>query len=886
MSADIKYMTTAQIREDFLEFFQEKGCKRYDSSSLIPDDPSLLLSNAGMNQFKEYYQGLKTMREVGACSCQKCLRTNDIDNIGDSRHLSFFEMLGNFAFGGFSKEEAIEAALEFCTDPDHLGLPMERLYFTVFTDDDESAELWQKYGASASHITRLGADDNFWAAGPTGPCGPCSEIYFDQGEEFGCGSADCAPGCDCDRYLEFWNLVFTQYDRQEDGSMPELPHRNIDTGMGLERIAAIMQGQHSNYEGDVLRSLLGVGERLSGKAYGGTAGGADRSLRIIADHSRAVTFMIGDGILPSNEGRGYILRRLLRRAVYHGRLLGIEGAFLIQYSAEVRAIMGDVYPALVENAALIDGIIAAEEERFNATLDKGEALLAAELEKLSEGEELPGEVAFTLHDTYGFPIDLTREICEVHGATIAMDAFDAAMADQRERARAAANRDAWGTYNNAWTTLSDELSPTQFEGYDKNEVLGATVLAIVREGVSVESAQAGDGIEVVLDRTPFYAEMGGQVGDTGTLSGDAMAMEVTDTKHREGDLYAHVGTLTEGTLRVGQRVDAAIHVGRRELIRRNHTATHLLDAALKRVLGEHVSQAGSLVAPERLRFDFTHFEALTADEIQRIEGMVNAEIFAAEPIVTKVMGIDEAKASGAVALFGEKYGDVVRVVSTGTSDEPFSRELCGGTHARNTAEVGLFKIVSEGSVGSNARRIEAVTSAGAIAYVDERLALVDAIAGELKCRPAEMAGRVGQLQQELKDAGKKLQAALAGGSSNKLSDAVSAAEDKGAYRLVVARLDGVSGKELRGAWDTVRDKLGLACACVIASVTDDGKVALLAAGTDAAVEAGFAAGALIKDIAPLVGGRGGGRPTMAQAGGRDASGVDAALDAARKALDA
>ncbi|MEE0026864.1 MAG: alanine--tRNA ligase, partial [Atopobiaceae bacterium] len=411
MSTKIKYMTTAQIREDFLEFFQSKGCKRYPSSSLIPEDPSLLLANAGMNQFKEYYQGLKTMHEVGACSCQKCLRTNDIDNIGDSRHLSFFEMLGNFAFGGFTKEQAIEAAVEFCTKPEHLGLPMDRLYFTVFRDDDESIELWQKYGAESSHITRLGEEDNFWAAGPTGPCGPCSEIYFDQGEEFGCGEPTCAPGCDCDRYLEFWNLVFTQYDRQEDGSMPDLPHKNIDTGMGLERIAAIMQGQHSNYEGDVLRSLLGVGERLSGKSYGGTPTGADRSLRIIADHSRAVTFMIGDGILPSNEGRGYILRRLLRRAVYHGRLLGIDGAFLTQYAAEVRSIMGDVYPALTENAALIDGIISAEEERFNATLDKGEALLEAELDALAEGADLSGEVAFTLHDTYGFPIDLTREIC-------------------------------------------------------------------------------------------------------------------------------------------------------------------------------------------------------------------------------------------------------------------------------------------------------------------------------------------------------------------------------------------------------------------------------------------------------------------------------------------
>ena len=885
MSTDIKYMTTAQIREDFLEFFQGKGCKRYPSSSLVPEDPSLLLANAGMNQFKEYYQGLKTMREVGACSCQKCLRTNDIDNIGDSRHLSFFEMLGNFAFGGFSKEEAIQAALEFCTEPAHLGLPMDRLYFTVFTDDDESSALWQKYGVDPSHITRLGEDDNFWAAGPTGPCGPCSEVYFDQGEEFGCGKPDCAPGCDCDRYLEFWNLVFTQYDRQEDGSMPELPHRNIDTGMGLERIAAIMQGQHSNYEGDILRSLLGVGEKLSGKTYGGTPTGADRSLRIIADHSRAVTFMIGDGILPSNEGRGYILRRLLRRAVYHGRLLGIEGAFLTQYAEEVCSIMGDVYPALTENAALIKGIISAEEERFNATLDKGEALLLAEIDKLGEAQDLPGEVAFTLHDTYGFPIDLTREICEVRGHAIAMDAFDAAMASQRERARAAANRDAWGTFNNAWTALSDELSATEFCGYDNDVVDGAKVLAIVAGGESVSMAQEGEKAEVVLDRTPFYAEMGGQVGDTGVLKADGVQVSVTDTKHHEGDLYGHVAEVVEGTLRVGDVVCAAIDHGRRELIRRNHTATHLLDAALKRVLGDHVSQAGSLVAPERLRFDFTHFEALTKEEIERIEGLVNAEVFAAEPIVTKVMGIDEAKASGAVALFGEKYGDVVRVVSTGESNEPFSRELCGGTHARNTAEIGLFKIVSESSVGSNARRIEAVTSAGANNYVDERLALLDLVAAGLKCRPTEMAARIEQIQRELRDVQKKLQAALTGGTSNALTDAVAKAVDMDGYKLVVARMDGISGKELRGAWDTVRDKLGMECACVLASVGEDGKVALLAAGTEPAVDAGFAAGNVIKEIAPLVGGRGGGRPTMAQAGGRDASGVEVALEAARKILN-
>jgi alanyl-tRNA synthetase len=886
MATDIKYMTTAEIRKDFLDFFEGKGCKRYPSSSLIPDDPSLLLSNAGMNQFKEYYQGLKTMREIGACSCQKCLRTNDIDNIGDARHLSFFEMLGNFAFGGYTKEDAIRWAMEFCTAPEHLGLPMDRLFFTVFRDDDESIELWQKYGADASHITRLGEEDNFWAAGPTGPCGPCSEIYFDQGEEYGCGSPDCAPGCDCDRYLEFWNLVFTQYDRQEDGSMPELPHRNVDTGMGLERISAIMQGQHSNYEGDILRSLLGVGERLSGKAYGGKATGADRSLRIIADHSRAVTFMIGDGILPSNEGRGYILRRLLRRAVYHGRLLGIEGAFLTQYAQEVTRIMGDVYPALVENEALIRGIIAAEEERFNATLDKGEELLDAELAKLASDADLPGEVAFALHDTYGFPVDLTREICETRGHAIAMDAFEAAMADQRERARAAANRDAWGTYNNVWTTLSDELAATEFLGYDHDMLEGARVIAIVCDGQPVEEAEAGKDVEVVLDRTPFYAEMGGQVGDTGAIEAEDCDVRVTNTASHEGGLYGHVGEVTKGTLRVGQLVDARIDRGRRELIRRNHTATHLLDAALKKVLGEHVSQAGSLVSAERLRFDFTHFEALTKEELERIEGMVNAEIFAAEPIVTQVMGIEEAKASGAVALFGEKYGDVVRVVSTGTSDAPFSRELCGGTHARNTAEIGLFKIVSEASVGSNARRIEAVTSAGAISYVDERLAQMDAVASALKCRPSDVSARVEQIQRDLKEADKKLRAALTGGSSNKLGEAVSGAVDLGSYKLVVARLDGVGGKELRGAWDTVRDKLGVACACVLASVGEDGKVALLAGGTDPAVAAGFSAGNVIKQIAPLVGGRGGGRPNMAQAGGRDAAGVDAALAEARSLLGA
>ena len=880
--ADYKTMTTAEIREDFLSFFESKGCKRYPSSSLVPSDPSLLLANAGMNQFKEYYQGIKTMKEIGATSCQKCLRTNDIDNIGDSRHLSFFEMLGNFSFGGYTKRDACTWAMEFISSPEHLGLPLDRLYFTVFTDDDEAIEIWKSLGVAEDHITRLGEEDNFWAAGPTGPCGPCSEIYFDQGPEF----EGEAPGDDGDRYLEFWNLVFTQFDRQEDGSLPELPHRNIDTGMGLERIAAIMQHEGTNYEGDIMRTLISLGEKLSGKKYHSTDE-IDRSLRILADHSRAVTFMIGDGILPGNEGRSYILRRLLRRAVYHGRLLGIQGTFMAEYAHEVAVLLGAEYPELVEKSALIDGILTAEEERFGATLDAGESKLTAELEQLEDGAQLSGEVAFLLHDTYGFPIDLTREIAANAGHVVDMDAFDAAMTEQRERARKSANRDAWGNAQSIWVALSDRLDETVFDGYDNNELSGVRVVALVQDGQEVESASAGSEVEVVLDRTPFYAEMGGQVGDTGKLTAPGLYVHVTDTKHRDGGLESHVGVVEEGSISVGDSVTATIDAGRRELIRRNHTATHLLDAALKKVLGDHVNQAGSLVAPDRMRFDFTHFEALTKDELDRIEGMVNAEIFAAKPVVTQIMSIEDAKAAGAVALFGEKYGDVVRVVSAGAEDTPFSRELCGGTHARNTADLGLFKIISESSVGSNSRRIEAVTSMGAIEYVDERLAQLDEVAAALKVRPSAVADRVEQLQQDLRTANHKLEAALTGAGSNQVAEALKSAVQLNGYSCVIAKLEGLSGKELRSVWDGIRDASdGQPVACVIASATADGKVSLLAGATDSAVAAGFSAGNIVKEIAELVGGRGGGKPAMAQAGGSNAAGIDAALEAARTKLGA
>ena len=885
MSADYPSMTTAEIRSKFLNFFEERGLKLYPSSSLVPDDPSLLLANAGMNQFKEYYQGKKTMKEIGAISCQKCVRTNDIDCIGeDGRHLSFFEMLGDFSFGGVSKQQACAWAFELITK--EFKLPLDRLYFTVFTEDDETHDVWRSLGVAEDHISRLGEDDNFWAAGPTGPCGPCSEIYFDMGEEVGCGKPDCKPGCDCDRFLEFWNLVFTQYDRQEDGSMPELPHRNLDTGMGLERMAAIMQHKTANYDGDLMQHLIKLGEEISDKTYvADDYSGASRSLRIIADHSRAVDFMISDGILPGNEGREYVLRRLLRRAVFHGRLLGIEGAFLTKFIDEVNAQMGEAYPELLKNVALVKGIVASEEERFSTTLDNGRVYLDEALAALSEGAVLPGDVAFKLHDTFGFPIDLTVEIAGAAGHDVDMDGFTACMEDQKARARANAKGDAWGSFNDVWVELSDKVAATEFDGYDNDVIEGAKVVAIVRNGESVESAAAGEDVEVVLDRTPFYAEMGGQQGDAGELSAEDVVLTVADTKNHNG-LYAHVAHVAEGTLTVGAAVTAALDAERRGFLRRNHTATHLLDAALKQVLGEHVSQAGSLVTPEHLRFDFTHFEALSSEQLKAVEDLVNQQIFASKPVVTRVMGIDEAKAAGAVALFGEKYGDVVRVVSVGAEDHPFSRELCGGTHAANTAEIGLFKIISESSTGSNVRRIEAVTSKGALDYMADRLALVDAAAAALKCRVDEVPARVENLQAELRETSNKLKKALTGGSSDAISGAIDAAVELDGYKLVVAELQGLEAADLRNVWDTVHQKVAGPVACVVASVTEKGTPALLAAGSDDAVKAGFHAGNVIKQIAGLVDGRGGGRPNMAQAGGKNAAGIADALAAAKTALGA
>ena len=842
----MNYMTTAEIREKYLAFFEEKGCKRMPSSSLIPDDPSLLLTSAGMVQFKPYFLHQKELdsRYIGATTAQKCVRTNDIDNIGDARHLSFFEMLGNFSFGKYFKNEMCAWAYEFSTEV--LGLPAEKLYFTVFENDDETIEIWKSLGVPEDHISKLGEEDNFWRAGPTGPCGPCSEIYFDQGPDVGCGSPDCKPGCDCDRYLEFWNCVFTQYDGQEDGTLAPLQTKNIDTGMGLERIAAIMQGVTNNYDTDILRSLVGVGEELSGKEYRQEME-TDVCLRIIADHSRSITFMIADGILPSNEGRGYVLRRLLRRAVMKGHSLGIEGAFLTSYVDKIIELMGSVYPELVENEELIKRVVLSEEERFGATLRQGQAYLDDALSKM-EGTVLSGSTAFVLHDTYGFPIEVTTEICEERGYSIDEEEFARCMEEQRNRARAANVKDAeaaWSTYGGIHADLLKELGATEFVGYECLSA-DAEVCAIVRNGERVDSLSAGEQGEVVLNVTPFYAEMGGEVGDTGTITADGVELQVTDTKAPEKGLVCHVATVASGVLTVG-------------------------------MAGAHVKQAGSYVGPDRLRFDFTHFESVTPEQLKQVEELANSVIMSATATNIFETSLAKAREEGVTALFGEKYGDVVRVVKVGD----FSSELCGGCHVANTAEIGLVKIVSESSVGANLRRIEAFTSYDALTYLNGFEHQMKELSATLRVPTSDVQARVEANIKQLRDLNAKRKANKAAAATGELPEALDQFTVGSDYPVFIYRKDGIDAGGMRNFWDIVRSRLPEAGACVLAS-DNQGTPILLAAGTDEAVEKGFNAGAVIKQISREIKGGGGGKPTMAQAGGKDVSGIDAALDAARK----
>lgn len=878
----MKYMTTAEIREKYLSFFESKGCKRLPSSSLIPDDPSLLLTSAGMVQFKPYFLHVKEFDPayIGATTSQKCVRTNDIDIIGTTgRHLSFFEMLGNFSFGRYFKKEMCSWAYEFSTEV--LKLPKEKLYFTVYLDDDETIEIWKSLGVPDDHISRLGEEDNFWRAGPTGPCGPCSEIYYDQGPSFSCGKPDCKVGCDCDRYLEFWNCVFTQFDGQEDGTLAPLPTKNIDTGMGLERMAAIMQGVQSNYDTDVMRDLVRVGETLSGKAYH-SAPAVDLSLRIIADHSRSVSFMIADGILPSNEGRGYVLRRLLRRAVLHGHKLGIQGPFLSNYVAKIVELMGDVYPEIVDNRELVERVMLSEEQRFGTTLRQGQHYLQDALTSQVVDGVLPGEIAFTLHDTYGFPFELTREIAAEAGVRVDEQEFKACMEQQRTRAREANTKDAeaaWSTYGGVHAELLKRVGASLFVGHEQLEAQ-SRIVALIKDGATVDVLSEGEQGEVVLDVTPFYAEMGGEVGDTGTLSTAASRARVSDTQAPEKGLICHSVTVEHGAFRVQDIIQAQVDALRRKRIARNHTATHLLHAALREVLGEHVNQAGSYVGPDRLRFDFTHFQALTKEEMLKVEARVNDVIGQAIPLTVCETSLEEARKSGAMALFGEKYGEKVRMVSAGE----FSKELCGGCHCSNTSDVNYMKLISQSSVGANVRRVEALTSFDAFNYAAQHIAALDDAAATLKCQPLALTEKLNQLLAEVKQAQATLKTLKAQAQAESADSLLDNRETSAAgYPVIFGTFSDADAGALRTSWDMLRQKMETPGAVVLAG-TNNGKVTLLAAASDEAVDAGFDAGALIRAIAVHVQGGGGGKKNMAQAGGSNVDGIDAAFDAAREVL--
>ncbi len=873
-------MRSAEIRESFLTFFEGKGSRRWPSSSLVPDDPSLLLTTAGMVQFKPVFLGVKDLGFTRATTVQKCVRTTDIDIIGTTgRHHSFFEMLGNFSFGDYFKREAIRWAWEYSVDV--LGLDPDRIWASIYEDDDESEGLWlEESGVPAQRIVRMGAKDNFWSAGPTGPCGPCSELYYDQGPALGCGSDTCAPGCDCDRYLEYWNLVFMQYDRAEDGTLTPLPKQNIDTGMGLERIAAILQGVNSNFETDILRGIMALAESITGVEYG-SGERSDTSLRILADHSRAVSFMIADGILPSNEGRGYVLRRLLRRAVRHGRLLGVEDAFMHRMVADVIERMGDAYPELVTHRELINRIVSSEEERFSSTLRTGMSFLEAELASLasSGADTLDGRVAFTLHDTYGFPYELTAEIAGEKGYVVDEATFAAEMEAQRQRARAAVKDESWSAYGGTFAALAKEGRKTEFVGYESDEA-DAVVVALVVDGAAVDEVTEGTAVQVVLDKTPFYGEQGGQVGDTGVLTTSFGArVRVEDTKVPESGIHAHIGVVEAGRIAVGDAVHASIDVMRRERIRRNHTATHLLHWALRLVLGEHATQAGSHVAPERLRFDFTHFEGLSREQLEKIERMVNAKVFENHPVLAYETSLATAREQGVTALFGEKYSDFVRVLEVGN----FSRELCGGTHISRTSEIGFLKIVSEGSVGANLRRIEAVTSFDAYDLVRaEEEALLGA-AEAMKVSPRDVADKAAALMKRVKEleagASRRIEAA----SDETIGALLAQSTDAPGYRVVIARAADMRAADMRAVWDALRSR-GTQAVVLVAADTESGKPIFLAAGDDTAVASGFDAGAVVRAIAPVLGGRGGGKPAMAQGGGEDAARIEEALALARETL--
>lgn len=875
-------MTGTEIRARFLKYFSERGHTVVASSGILPkNDPTLMFANAGMNQFKDCFLGMEDRGYYRAVSSQKCVRAggkhNDLENVGrTARHHTFFEMLGNFSFGDYFKKEAIAFAWEFLTK--ELELDKNRLYVSVYTEDDEAADIWhQQEGVPRERIFRFGEKDNFWSMGDTGPCGPCSEIFYDQGAEAGCGSPECTVGCDCDRYMEIWNNVFMQFNRSSDGTMTPLPKPSVDTGMGLERITAVMQGVASNYDTDLLQGIIRHIERLSGKKYRSNDRD-DVSMRVIADHARAVTFLICDGALPSNEGRGYVLRRIMRRAARHSKMLGCAEPMLFHTVDAVREMMGDVYPELLERESYIKKVVLAEEQRFAETLDRGLAILNDEVAKLRlDGRKtIPGDVLFKLYDTYGFPTDLTGDIVESEGFGIDEAGFELCMEKQRTQAREHWKGSGEEGIDQLFKELHNSGVRSMFAGYDELS-LYSPIVAIIKNGGVVDSASAGDTVEVVTETTPFYGESGGQKGDSGNISTGNAHLDVLTSSRPFTDLILHRGVIREGSLRTGDAADLKVSIPERNATARNHTATHLLQTALRRVLGDHVKQAGSLVSSDRLRFDFTHFSAMNEAEIRQVEDMVNGFVMANADVVTRQMNVSEAIESGATALFDEKYGDTVRVVRVGD----VSMELCGGTHVRAAGDIGLFKIVSEAGIAAGVRRIEALTGRGALEAVhqieDEQrtmASMLKAEGGSTIDRLEKLLVRQKEMHREIETLQAKLNAAASG-------DLLSQVVEAGKIRLLAVQVNVEDIKALRDLSDILRDRMGEGVIALGAAI--GGKANLLVAVTGE-LSRSVRAGDIIKHIAPIIGGSGGGKPELAQAGGPLTDRIDEALQAVAKTL--
>ena len=871
----MQYRSGKEVRDLFIKFWESHGCHHYKSFSLIPDDPSLLFTIAGMVPFKKYYLGLEEPEYPRAVTSQKCVRTNDIENVGHTaRHHTFFEMLGNFSWGGYFKRESLTWGWDFLTNV--LGLDGSRMYASIFKDDQEAFDIWTKeIGLPESHIVFNGEDENFWYMGPQGPCGPDSEIMYDQGEEYSCGP-DCHPGCDCDRFLEIWNHVFTQYDRQADGSYKPLPRKNIDTGMGLERLVSLIQGVRNDFETDLFTPIMKKAGEIAGIKYGDSAQG-DLALKVISDHVRSVAFMIADGILPANDGQGYVLRRLLRRAARYGRLIGINRPFINDVIPTVIAEMGDPYSELIENRLTIEKIVEIEENSFSKTIRQGSELLDVEVKNAlaSNKKVISGEAAFQLYDTYGFPLELTKEICEERGVSVDEEAFKAEMERQRERARSSSKQIANNVIKgNVFNALFNEFGATTFVGYEKGECV-TRVRALVKDGQKVERLAEGDDGMVLLESSPFYAERGGQIGDTGLIQADGVLAVVKDSTHPFGELNMQTVTVTKGELKVGQSVNAAVDMERHLSIARNHTATHILHAVLGKVLGGHVRQNGSLVSDRFLRFDYTHYEAPTAEQLEEIETQANAAILRDMPVSTLVTDLEAAKATGAKALFEEKYGKVVRVVSVGD----FSSELCGGTHVSASGVIGSLKIISDESIGSGIRRITAVTGMSTIHMLQEMHRTVEALSGKLAVKPVMLVQKVESMEEEIKELKRQIDAM----SREKLADSIDSVIAKkalaGGINLYVGKLDGEDMNHLREAGDKYKDSDPNAVFIVFSQAAED-KVQLLCMIGEEAQKKKLHAGRIVKELAAIVGGSGGGRPNMAQAGGKDPSKIPAAAEAA------